>query len=161
MAENVGWLVRQSGGARVMLDGHNTHVSAATVGTSEMGERLRKEWGAGYVAVGFAFGAGSFVALDGRDGKRSNDLVTFDLPRAPADTLDGALALGRMPAFVVDLRTAEAPVAAWLGSTQRVHSVGGFFDGTDPFTELAPARSFDAIVYVDRVSAIHRLPRLR
>ena len=158
MAENIGWLVRQqAAGTKVVIDAHNTHVSAARVGLSDMGRRLREKWGTGYVAVGFAFGQGSFLALDGRNGAHANAFVAFEAPPAPADTLDGALSLAKLSAFVVDLRAEGAPIA-WLRSLQRMHSVGGVYDGGSPFVELSPGRSFDAIIYIGRVSPIHAIP---
>ncbi len=143
-----------------MLDAHNNHISAVA-NLRDLGERLRKEWGRGYVTIGFAFGEGGFLALDWTRGKRSNDLLPFKLGRAPEDTFDGALGLARLPAFIVDLRGADGAIGAWLRSPQRVHDIGTAFWGNDGFGTLAPSRSFDAILYVDHVSPIHRLPAAR
>ena len=157
MAENIGWLVRHQPGTRVLLDAHNGHISAVA-NLRDMGERLRKAWGRGYVTIGFAFGEGGFLALDWTKGKQSNDLLPFTLGRAPEGTFDGALGLAKFPAFLVDLRATDGPVGAWLRSPQRAHSIGTDFWGNDGFITLAPSRSFDAILYVDHVSPIHPLP---
>jgi erythromycin esterase len=157
MAENVGWLVRHQPGTKLLLDAHSGHVSAVA-NLRDLGERLRKEWGRGYVPIGFAFGEGGFLALDRTNGKHSNDLLPFALGRAPEDTFDGALGLAKFPAFLVDLRATDGPVGAWLRSPQRAHSIGTDFWGNDGFITLDPSRSFDAILYVDHVSPIHPLP---
>ena len=159
MVENIGWLVRHHpAGTRFVLFAHNDHISAVSADLRDMGERLRKEWGRGYVTIGFAFGEGGFLALDWTNGKQSNDLRSFTLGRAAEDTFDGALGLAKLPAFVVDVRAADGPMGAWLRSPQRVHSIGTDFWGNEGVGVLAPSRSFDAILYVDHVSPIHRLP---
>jgi erythromycin esterase len=158
MVENIGWLVRHHRpGTKVLLDAHNAHIAAEGHGMSDMGRLLREGWGARYVAIGFAFGAGSFAALDWQKGP-SNERRDLGVERAPRGTFDGDLALAGHPAFVVDLRGAGGPIEAWLRSPQRMHSIGGFFEGPDhAFQRYAPARAFDAVIYLDRVSPIHPL----
>jgi hypothetical protein len=49
-------------------------------------------------------------------------------------------------------------VGAWLHSPQRQHSVSSLFLGpTESFESFTPARAFDAILYLDRVSALEPL----
>ncbi|MGO8992971.1 MAG: erythromycin esterase family protein [Polyangiaceae bacterium] len=160
MVENIDWLLRhQAPSPRLLLDAHNGHISAAGFADIlDMGRRLRKEWGSGYVTIGFAYGEGSFLAFDASPNRKSFDRIPFTVGRAPRDTFDGALAMAKLLAFVVDLRTADPPIEAWLKSSQRMHSVGGDFNGVDAFAHIAPARAFDAILYVDHVTAIHPLP---
>ncbi|HEY2510262.1 MAG TPA: erythromycin esterase family protein, partial [Polyangiaceae bacterium] len=161
MAENVEWLLqRHAQGTKVLVDAHNAHISAVkSEGQYELGERLRSRWGKGYVPIGFAFGEGGFLALDARGGNRNGPLTSFVVARAPADTFDGALGLARLPAYVVDLRGAEASVAGWLDSTQRIHSVGALFDAAPEhaFSELPPGKAFDAVIYLERVTPMHPL----
>ncbi len=160
MAENIRWLMsHHAPGTRALLYAHNAHIAASGHGELDLGRLLRNEWGNRYVAIGFSFGEGTTRALDWRNGRRPDaPLRTFTVARAPEDTFDGALGLAKLPAFVVDLRTADGPLAAWLASPQPLHEVRGWYGGPDHvFETFAPARAFDAMVYVDHVSASHAL----
>lgn len=158
MVENVRWLFdHHPPGSRVLLDAHNGHIAAEDHGLLSMGRLLRERWGAGYVSIGFAFGEGSLLALDWQKGP-SNQRASFTLGPAPTGTFDGDLRLAALPTFVVDVRAAEGPVGAWLRSPQRMHHVGGRFEGPErSFERYTPARAFDAVIYLDRISAIHPL----
>ncbi|MFO0587370.1 MAG: erythromycin esterase family protein [Polyangiaceae bacterium] len=160
MVENVKWLLDHSpAGTKALLDAHNGHIAAETHGLIYMGRMLREQWGARYVPIGFAFGEGSLLALDWQNGP-SNDKKVFTVGRAKTGTFDGDLALSGIPAFVLDLRGADGPVGAYLRSQQRVHHVGGRFVGeAQSFERYTPARAFDAVIYLDKVTAIHPLPR--
>ncbi len=159
MVENIRWLMdHHPPGTRFLLDAHSSHIAAERHGMSELGAELRASLGARYVPVGFAFGEGSFRALDWRKGP-SNVLTNLDVPRAPLGTFDGDLGLVGLAAFVIDLRGSDGPVGAWLRSPQPMHSIGGHFEGPEhAFESCAPARAFDAVIYLDRVSPIHPLP---
>jgi erythromycin esterase len=155
MVENVGWLLgRHERGTKVFLDAHNAHVSAVTgAGHLDFGAGLRRAWGADY----FAFGSGSFLALDERPDMQSRGLLAFTVPPAASDTFDGSLAMAGLSAFVIDLRSAQGEIAAWLRAPQRMHHVGMTYDGKDAFGEVAPGQAFDAVVYLDRIEAMHSL----
>jgi erythromycin esterase len=158
MVENIRWLVdHHPAGTKFLLAAHNGHIAAEDHGLIYMGRMLREQWGARYVSIGFAFGQGAIYALDWQHGA-SNRKGIFTLGPAPLGTLDGDLGLAGLPAFVVDLRSADGPVGAWLRSPQRMHHVGGRFEGPEQsFQRYTPARAFDAVIYLDKVSAIHPL----
>jgi erythromycin esterase len=160
MAENIRWLVdHHPPGTRFLLDAHNGHIAAEDHGLIYMGRLLREQWGARYVAIGFAFGQGSLHAMDWQAGPSSRR-GNFTLGPAPLGTFDGDMGLAGLPAFVVDLRGADGPVGAWLRSPQRLHHVGFRFEGPEQsFQRYTPARAFDAMIYLDKVSAIHLLSR--
>jgi erythromycin esterase len=160
MVENIAWLVdHHPPGTRLLLDAHNGHIAAEDHSLIYMGRLLRERWGAGYVPIGFAFGEGSLYAMDWQRGA-SNRKGTFKLGPAPHGTFDGDLGLAGIPTFVVDLRAADGPVGAWLRSPQRMHHVGGRFEGPEQsFERYTPARAFDAVIYLDKISAIHPLDR--
>jgi erythromycin esterase len=123
-----------------------------------MGRLLREHWGPRYVAIGLAFGAGSLRAMDWTNGRSSNSLEEFRLEGAPRGTLDGDLSLAGLAAFLLDLRHVTGPIGDWLRSPQRQHSIGGRFLGpAESFETFTPARAFDAILYLDQVSAIEPL----
>lgn len=139
MADNLQWILeREPGTARVLVFGHNAHVGAASIRGgiwSELaqpprmlGQHLRQRLGAGYVVV-------PVVASRNAGG----------LPAAKAlpGGLEETLAQVGPPAFLLDLRGAPAPAAAWLAQERpvRVNFV------TE--TWLQPALAFDAVVYVE------------
>jgi erythromycin esterase len=160
MVENIRWLAgHHPPGTKMLLDAHNSHIAAEEHELSYMGRLLRESFGARYVSIGFAFGEGSLHALDWQKGP-SNVRGNFSVGRAPLGTFDGDLSLADLAAFVVDLRGIEGPVGAWLRSPQRTHSIGGRFYGPEhAFEAFTPARAFDAIIYLDKISAIHPLSR--
>ncbi|HVZ36725.1 MAG TPA: erythromycin esterase family protein, partial [Polyangiaceae bacterium] len=142
-------------GTKFLLDAHNSHIAAEQHDLAYLGRLLREHWGPRYVAIGFTFGAGSLIAMDWRNGPASRDWKEFRLERAPLGTLDGDLGLAALPALLIDLRGAAGPVGDWLNSPQRQHSLGFRFVGeSQSFETYAPARAFDALLYLDRVSAI-------
>ena len=158
MFENIQWLVdHHAPGAKFVLDAHNNHIAAEQHLTEYTGQLLRERWRAGYVPIGFSFSEGSLHALDWT-GEHPNTRRDFQVARAPAGTLDHDLSLAGIPRFVIDLRKATGPIQAWFHSYQRMRSIGGGFAGPDDFEVFTPARAFDAIVYLDRVTAIHPLP---
>ncbi len=160
MAENIQWLVDHSPpGTKFVLDAHNGHVATEDHYLNYLGRMLREKWGSGYVSVGFAFGQGSLHAMDWRSG-RSSKRDNFTLGAAPRGTFDEALGLAGLPSFVVDLRGARGEVGAWLLSPQKMHHVGTGFGGEEEaFQQYKPGRAFDAVIYLDKVSAIHPLKR--
>ena len=155
MAENVRWLQRSTPGVKVLLDAHVTHLTKSSPPLARTMGSILKE--GDYVAIGTTFGVGEILALDatrGRSGMKGTK--TFSVDRSVVATFDSALALAGTAPFVIDLRSATGRVAAWLRSPATMHCVRGFFDG-HPSETLVPAKAFDAVVYVDRVTAIHPL----
>ena len=116
-------------GTKILLDAHNAHIAAEDHDLCYMGRLLREKWQKDYVTIGFAFGEGSFHALDWRDKRGGGKRADFTIGRPPNETLDAALALANLPRFVIDLRTAGSPVADWLASPQKMHHVSGAFSG--------------------------------
>lgn len=160
MFENIRWLVDQyPPGSKFLLYAHNNHIAAEQHELMDLGKLLRQHWGERYVPIGFAFSEGSLHALDWTGGN-PNSRRNFDVDRAPPGTLDHDLSLAGIPRFMIDLRNAEGPMAAWLHSAQRMRSIGGGFSGQDDFEIFTPARAFDALIYLDRVTAIRPLQRL-
>jgi erythromycin esterase len=165
MAENIRWLVdHHAPGTRFLLSAHNAHIAASGHSDMDAGRLLRKEWGPRYVAIGFSFGQGTTRALDWRNGRQAAPLRTFEVPRARSSaraqesSFDEALGLAGLSAFVVDLRAADASIAAWLRSPQLLHNVRGGYEGPDHvFETFAPSRAFDAMIYVENISASHAL----
>jgi erythromycin esterase len=155
MFENIQWLVdHYPPGTKFVLYAHNNHIAAEQHGIQYTGQLLREHWGARYVPIGFSFNQGGLHALDWT-GQHPNSSRDFYVDRAPAGTLDHDLSLAGMPRFVIDLRHAPGPIDAWLHSYQRMRSIGGGFANPDDFEAFTPARAFDAMIYLDRVTPIH------
>jgi erythromycin esterase len=154
MAENVKWILEQEGpGAKIMLWAHNGHVSTAELGSSEsMGGALRDTYGSQMVVCGFAFGEGSFQAI-----QRGKGLTQFSVGPAATGSVDGVLAgIGRK-LFAVDLRPApnSGTVGEWLNEPQKMRSIGAVFGENWPdggFTSTRP-RSFDVLFFVQQTTA--------
>ncbi len=124
----------------------------------------RENLSAARSSVGFSFGEASFLALDwthGPHAPEANQIVPFRVGPAPSDSVDGVLGLAHQAAVLVDLRSAPAQrkdvVDTWLRSPQKMHTVRGFYDGERAFETVAASKAFDALLYVNRISPIHRL----
>src|SRR4029079_9342127 len=85
----------------------------------------------------------------------------FSVGPAPPGSFEAALGLARLPLFAVDLRAAEGEVNAWLGSRSATRVIRGYFVSEQRALERhAPRRSFDAMIFVDEVTAARPNPPL-
>jgi erythromycin esterase-like protein len=107
MAANVKWILDQSPKAKIVLWAHNGHVMTSP---HSMGGDLRRMYGNQMVVFGFSFNQGGFQAVS-QGGKGLHD---FNVPPAPAGTLDATLAASGIPLLALDLRaapkTAQSPI---------------------------------------------------
>jgi erythromycin esterase len=161
MAENVKWLLdRMAPKEKIVLWAHNTHVSFSPLGFSDLGRILRQRYKKDYFVIGTAFNRGAFRALDGWGAeRRSPGVKDHAIGPAPAGSLDASLALAKIPLFAVDLRTAPAPIDGWLASRIPVRSIGFYFvDEKRALYRTAPSKSYDAVVFLDEVTAARALP---
>jgi erythromycin esterase len=145
MVDNLRWVANDAAkGERIVVWAHNIHVSrdyidvnvpGAPVLTSmyPMGKFLTADMGNKAVSFGFSCNRGEYP-----DGP---------LPPAPSSSVDGVLAQVGKPIFVIDLRAAPAagPVHAWLNTKNAVRGLGGV-------TRVVPARAYDALVFIDRIT---------
>ena len=144
-------------GTGVLVNAHNGHVAAEQHIFYHMGVLARRRWGAGSVAIGTAFSEGSLYSSDYTNGP-TNTKTIVRTARAPLGTLDGDLSLARLPGLVVDLRATLGAVAAWLRSPQQVRYHGSrFYGDAASFEPFTPAAAYDAIIYLDQVTAEHPL----
>jgi erythromycin esterase len=152
-------LAREPKGAKIVLLGHNTHVGARRWQLSEMGARLRERHGDDYFVIGTTFGAGSLNATKPGRGGGPRIPSPFTLGPPPAAGLEAALGLAEQKLFALDLRHASGPVGEWLASRMSTRSVGGIFRGEAAAdTPYYPKKSYDALIYVDKVTASHLNP---
>ena len=147
-ADNIGWIVeREKPRGKILLFAHRYHVSAAPVTTAwtlgngwqqvkqePAGTYLRQRFGDRLVTLGNLIGNGK-VACSGY-------ARTLE---APTESVDGIAGRVGAPMFMLDLRRAPKPVAAWLDQERQLGQ------GDDAF-EVAVGKAFDVLVYFDTVS---------
>jgi erythromycin esterase len=152
MAENVQWITRDEGPAtRMMIWAQNDHI--ARIGQM-MGRRLTDLFPGDFVNFGFAFGEGSFQAIDGTPAAgQSKRLASFTVGPPSADSLDGVLASTGLPLFVLDLRRADGAIADWFWSGHETRTIGAVFPGESSMSvRVVPAGRYDALIFVNRTS---------
>lgn len=154
MAENVVWW-QQRTGTRVLLSAHNGHVAYEPEDPPNQpktqGAFLRDRLGAGYTAVGFTFGQGSFKATDPAETAMLTQTVGPPAPGGNEYVLDRV----RHPRYVLDLRTAPAVVRDWLTTARPTRSIGTAYP--EPEYDVALARSYDILIHLHRVRAVRLL----
>jgi erythromycin esterase len=155
-------LARQPKGSKTVLLGHNLHLSAKMVQLSEMGQLLRERHGADYFVIGTTFSSGSLLAygMKKRGGPPGpSPIETFTLGAPSATALETALTLAGKSPFLLDLRTATGPVGDWFGSKISIRSVGGIFRGeANSDVGMYPKKSYDALIYFDKITPSHLNP---
>ena len=161
MADNVDALLRrQPKGTRMVVWAHNGHVAYEHGALHSMGGHLRRIFGKDYVAFGFAFGQGSFLALDWTKGQ--GDVVReHTLGPAPAWDVSAPFAATGRPIAVVDLRRApKGIIADWLAAPHPMRDTGAVFSGEEAMSgPQMLSRRFDAVIYVDRTTRARPLTR--
>lgn len=84
-------------------------------------------------------------------------LKAFEVPPAPAGTLDATLAASGIPIFATDLR--QAP--AWFKEPHGSRQIGAIYPDGSPYAFLGniiAADAFDAILFLERTTAARRNP---
>jgi erythromycin esterase len=165
MADNVDWILEhEPPGTRMILWAHNAHVATTALENSEMGQRLRARHGKDYFVLGVTFGSGALNAYDWSNGKPAgaSKVVAVSVGAPPAGSLEAALGLAHKPIFALDLRATSGPFGAWLESKISTRHVGGIFHGeANAGKRVAPKASYDALVYIEKVTASHLHPNAR
>lgn len=156
-------LERAGSGPRAVLWAHNAHVTLGPLrheGLTEpgMGGVLRASLGAGYYAIGFLFGAGSFNAL-ARDPERGWVFRAYELSAAPPGSLEAPFVAAGLPAAFVNLRAAPrtGELSDWLDAPHGQRWFGGFgvpedadAQTRDParLSQTIPRQDFDGLIYL-------------
>lgn len=153
---------------------HNAHVMHAPLrylgeaGEREqaMGGHLRDALGTKFVAVGLAFGSGSFNALD-RNGDRW-EFREYEVGDPRWRSLDGMLTSVNMRKFALDLRVnVDEPnvsprVREWMDGGQGQRWFGGYnvhIDESLPLLPTYPRRDYDVLIYLRQTSPSKPLNR--
>ena len=149
----------------MVLIGHNGHLSARRAQLCEMGALLRERHGTDYFVIGTTFYAGSLLAYGMKKpgGPPGPSLIeTFTLGAPPAATLENALALAGKSPLLLDLRNSTGPVGDWLDSKLSMRWVGGIFRGEARSDYgMNPKQSYDALIYLDKITPAHLNPGVK
>lgn len=150
MAENVGWILGQHPGERVVLWAHNLHMATDRFGQMvPMGVHLRELFGASYVAVGFCAGEGTYTAMGGGAAGLGHD---HPLAAGPEESVEAVLASAGLDRFVIDLRSSSAEGGAWAHEARPFRVIGAMAT-PQQFHPVTIAAMFDVLVWQARTTA--------
>ena len=164
MAENFQYIVNsEKPTTRFIVLAHNAHVSKRDTETfPAMGSYLRKTFGNGYYAFGFAFNQGSFQAQVA--GQETPRVQEFTLGAAPERTVDWYLARTGIANYLVDLRRLQKDerLSQWLQATHKMHWVGAIFSdewGESQWTQpFVLSRDFDGLIFIENTTRARPTP---
>ncbi len=145
MAENLLWIRQQNPDSRMVIWGHNGHVSRAE---NRMGRHLEEALGADYLNVGFTFHAGRCSII-----VPGSEELQHDVQTAPPGTIEYLLHQLDEPFFVLDLRRLreeQSPALEWINGMKFRHI--GALRWEDEFWDEGLADQFDLLIYIDRVT---------
>lgn len=151
-AENVHWIVdKRMPRARAIVIAHNLHIAkepfrvqSAGGWITSLGGYLAQWFDQAYVAIGTAVGTRE---VNGEAGLAGNNDPRTTNQKSRRETFDALLEEVGLPAFFLDiqLRGDTSPRSQWLLTPQRMRA------HVSPTPEYAPAKAFDALMYVDRI----------
>ncbi|MFG2116435.1 erythromycin esterase family protein [Streptomyces sp. NPDC048718] len=154
MAENTAWWQRHTGD-RMVLSAHNDHVGYRSTLPDTyprtQGSFLRDALGRDYVALGSAFGQGSFNAHDSRE--EGEPVRTFTVGPLGADSNAAVLDRVSDHPFLLDPRRATPAARTWLATARPTRSIGTTYPWAGDVSNVSLSRSFDAVAYFPRISA--------
>lgn len=155
MAENVLWLSQNlslnGSPAKLAVWAHNAHVALSAQSQRPLGEWLRGSFGPAYLAVGFAFGQGSYAAEGG------GRFRSVPAQPAPAGTYEAWFQATKLPAFVLDMRRLELhDDNAWLFQQQQFRDIG-IQEAVQDFASHELRSEFDAVLFLRESQAAQHL----
>lgn len=159
MAENALWAVKTLYiGQKAMFWGHNAHVGRTTTELPlSCGRELDRLLGKAYVPIGFAFGSGSFQAVE-RNDNGDQDLHEFTVTAETGGSLDQSLSKVRHPQFFLDLE--EPSLKEWAGQEATSRQIGAIYDTRNPEVYIAkfkPTAMFRGLIYIDKTTGTRQL----
>ncbi len=144
-------------GEKIIVWAHNGHVAMDHGGDEKLGGLLRRRFGRQFYTVGFAFRRGDVWATGVGDG-RSRGEGKWPLAASPEGTGDAILSGAGMPVFFLDLRAVPrtGALGEWLAAPHDFHSAGRFVTiGGENMKRISFSESFDGLVFVENIHAIH------
>lgn len=154
LAENIEWILAQSGGARLVLWGHNDDVSVNPGGRRNLGGLLRAQFGDAYKSIGLDFYWGSRR----ESSPPSQTLPPIEmLPDPPAGSVEALLhQVGLTRFMLVGRNLVSSPNFDWLNAPRPMHSIGLLFDASQAdtyFRQVHLLDAFDMLVFLRGDSA--------
>jgi erythromycin esterase-like protein len=154
MAQTALWILDQEiAGEKAIIWSHNLHVAKSSFRmpgllegvANPMGMQLSEKLGEAYIAIGGAFGTGSY-GQDLPPGERSFEAGSEEV-------MDGALAKVGVSTFLADLRGMEqnSGAAQWLQQERE-------WKGQDSLAWFVPSAAFDLVYFVSDVSRSQPTP---
>jgi len=157
MAENIQWMIEHEGpDAKAVVWAHNGHVSTAD---GAMGWYLRRDYGTNMIAFGFAFNQGGFQAKEGPF-QTKGGLRPFEVPPAPAGSLDALLASAKLQIAAIDLRTLpqSGPVAEWFAVPHGTRDINAlYFEAGSGVAQRCVPKMYDGLLFVEKTTAARPL----
>ncbi len=160
MAENTMWLPAHFEEAKIVVWGHNYHVSRTDNGPS-MGKILSNNYGGNYHIIGFTFNTGSFTAVEYKD-NQSNGLQQLSISSTPKpQSLNHFFSEAVADNFVVNLQelaqqTQWSSLFAIIGAD--FLSIGAVFNNTpeDYYRPFYSAHYHD-MIHIETTTAAQQL----
>lgn len=148
LAENVEWVShafeQRGNAAKVVFWAHNAHVATTAALQHPAGEWLKAHLGNAYLAIGLAFGQGSYAAEAG-----GKFYVAHAQP-ARAGTYEAWFQAVGPGAYLLDMRPLKAsPPSAWLFEQQLFRDIG-IQEAPRNFTRHQLPKEFDAVLFLPR-----------
>lgn len=140
MADSVDWIRTLKPQTKIALWAHDLHI--AKIPTA-MGDVLAQRHPGQYLALGFAFGRGSFLRYNFQTGV----VEPTQFGPAPKSSVDGVLAALQLPSAYFSPAALAAPELKFLSSRPKRESGSEGSDYFYPSVEFP--KHFDALVYFD------------
>lgn len=166
MADNVKWILDNNPGEKIVVWAHNMHVSTNdSYRYKPMGASLREMFGEKMVVFGFAFNQGGFQAVEMPISSESR-VRTFNVDPAPEGSLDAMLASAGLRIAAIDLRALpkEGEVAKWFKEPRATRNIGSGYGeqfAAGFLGKQVTAKSYDALLFVEKTTAARPLPRAK
>ena len=163
MANNIKrYLTAQPEGARMIIWGHNLHVSHTAFGNTKfMGEHLQNAYGPDYYALGFLFYEGSFQARETGQSKAS-PLREFSVGPAPKGSIEWYFARTGIKNFALDIRKTSRfdEIEGWLEGYHPSRNIGAVYsDAHDVgLPQLSLGASFDGVIFIRQTTRARPTP---
>ncbi len=143
MAQNIDWLVKNSGRRKIILSADNTHVTKAN---GKMGNFLKNWYAEKYMVFGFTYGSGSYSAYGPEK--------YYQVHPPYVGTYEYLFEKSKLKNFFLDLRTInDIPL---LDTTSGFRSIGSRPQETTQFMEIDLKKHFDVVVYLE--NSTHTTP---
>lgn len=157
MAENVQWITEQYPHEKIILWGHNEHISRRQVA---MGHYLSRIFSKEYLPVGFAFHEGTHTVQDFDSTGRSRGFAVNKAEPSKPGTAEWFFHQAGLSRCILDMRKARPsdPASAWLTKNILLGNIGA----TKPTNRFLPISSlkneFDVLIYFDKTTATTIFP---